>query len=235
MSEAISLTQGPADLPLEVTTFVGRRVDRRRIRDLMSESRLVTLTGFGGIGKTRLALRVAIELRRVFDDIHLVPLGGIADPEAVPDQIAAALGLHGGSRRSATIAVVEYLRPRSVLLLLDNCEHVIEAAALVADTVLRTCPRVRILATSREPLRTNGEVEFAVPSLTVPGRLSGDEHLLEYEAVQLFLDRARAIIPGFTLTDDNRAAVAAISRKLEGIPLAIELRQRDFGHFHPTS
>src|SRR4051794_9081933 len=100
MSEAISLMQGPADLPLEVTTFVGRRADRRRIRDLMSESRLVTLTGFGGIGKTRLALRMATELRRVFDDIHVVPLGGIVDPEAVPDQIAAALGLHGGTRGS---------------------------------------------------------------------------------------------------------------------------------------
>lgn len=102
MTEAVSISAGPADLPLEVTTLVGRRSGLRRVRDLMSESRLVTLTGFGGIGKTRLALRMASELRRVFDAVYVVSLGGVGDPEAVPDQLAAALGLQGRSRRSAT-------------------------------------------------------------------------------------------------------------------------------------
>lgn len=233
MTEAISFSQGSVGLPLEVTTFVGRRSDRRRIRELMAESRLITLTGFGGIGKTRLALRMATELRRVFDELYLVELGGVVDPEAVPDQIAAALGLHGRVRRSATIAAVEYLRPRTVLLVLDNCEHVVGAAAVIADTFLRTCPGVHLLATSREPLRIDGEVEFAIAPLTVPGSVSDDEPLHQYEAVQLFLDRARGIVPDFALTDDNRVAVAAISRKLEGIPLAIELAAARLRTFSP--
>jgi serine/threonine-protein kinase PknK len=234
MTEAVSISPEPADLPLEVTTFVGRRSDLRQLREVMSESRLVTLTGFGGIGKTRLALRMTTELRRVFDGVYVVPLGGVADPEAVPEQIAVALGLQGRSNRSATITVVEYLRARSVLLVLDNCEHVVEVAAVVADTLLRTCPGVHILATSRESLRTAGEVEYPVLPLTVPEHEAGEGPLHRYEAVQLFLDRARAIVPGFVLTDENRAAVAAISRKLEGIPLAIELAAARLRTFSPA-
>jgi predicted ATPase len=234
MTEAVSILETPADLPLEVTTFVGRRSDLRRIRELMSESRLVTLTGFGGIGKTRLAMRIAAGLRRVFDDAHVVALGGVGDPEGVPEQFAAALGLHGRSTQAATIAAVEYLRPRTALLVLDNCEHVVEIAAVIADTLLRTCPGVHILATSREPLRTDGEAEYPVAALTFPGRGSGEEALHQHEAVQLYLDRDRAIVPDFALTDDNRAAVAAISRKLEGIPLTVELAVARLRFFSPT-
>ena len=234
MTEAVSFSQAATDLPLEVTTFVGRRSDRTRIRELMAESRLVTLTGFGGIGKTRLALRMATELRRLFEGVHVVALAGLTDPEDVPDEFAATLGLQGRSRQSATIATVEYLRSRSVLLVLDNCEHVIDVAAVMADTLLRTCPGVRILATSREPLRIQGEVEFPVAPLVVPSVTTGAEPLQQYEAVQLFLDRARAIDPDFSLTEDNRAAVAAISRKLEGIPLAIELAAARLRAFTPS-
>ncbi|PVG80633.1 LuxR family transcriptional regulator [Nocardioides gansuensis] len=234
MTEAVFISRGPADLPLEVTSFVGRRSDLRRIREVMSESRLVTLTGFGGIGKTRLALRMATELRRVFDGVYVVPFGGVADSEAVPEQLAAALGLQGRSRGSATITVVEYLRPRSVLLVLDNCEHVVDVVAVLADTLLRTCPKVHILATSRESLRTDGEVEYPVMPLTIPEQVSGEEPLHQFEAVQLFLDRARAIVPGFDLNDENRAAIAAISRKLEGIPLAIELAAARLRTFSPA-
>jgi serine/threonine-protein kinase PknK len=140
MTEAVSFSQAATDLPLEVTTFVGRRSDRTRIRELMSESRLVTLTGFGGIGKTRLALRMATELRRLFESVHVIALAGVTDPEDVPDEFATTLGLQGRSRQSATIATVEYLRSRTVLLVLDNCEHVIDVAAVMADTLLRTCP-----------------------------------------------------------------------------------------------
>ena len=234
MTEAVSTSPEPAELPLEVTTFVGRRSDLRRLREVMSQSRLVTLTGFGGIGKTRLALRMATELRRIFDGVYMVPLGGVADPEAVPEQIAAALGLQGRSNRSATITVVEYLRPRSVLLVLDNCEHVVEVVAVVADTLLRTCPNVHILATSRESLRIGGEVEYPVLPLTVPEHDSGEGPLHQYEAVQLFLDRARSIVPGFVLTVENRPVVAAISCKLEGIPLAIELAAARLRTFSPA-
>jgi non-specific serine/threonine protein kinase len=218
-------------LPLEVTTFVGRRSDLRQIREVMSESRLVTLTGFGGIGKTRLAVRMATDLRRAFDGVYVVPLGGVVEPEAVPEQIAAVLGLQG---RSETNTVAEYLRPRSVLLVLDNCEHVVEMVATVADTLLRTCPGVHILATSRESLRTDGEVEYPVLPLMIPDQVTDGGSLLQYEAVQLFLDRAGAIISGFALTDENRAAVAAICRKLEGIPLAIELAAARLRTFSPA-
>jgi len=234
MTEAVSFSQAATDLPLEVTTFVGRRSDRTRIRELMAQSRLVTLTGFGGIGKTRLALRMATELRRLFESVHVIALAGLTDPEDVPDEFATTLGLQGRSRQSATIATVEYLRSRTVLLVLDNCEHVIDVAAVMADTLLRTCPGVRILATSREPLRIQGEAEYPVAPLVVPSVTTAAEPLQQYDAVQLFLDRARAITPDFALTEDNRAAVAAISRKLEGIPLAIELAAARLRAFTPS-
>jgi predicted ATPase/DNA-binding NarL/FixJ family response regulator len=223
--KAPTVTDAPGQLPVEVTTFIGRRWDLRRIRELMTESRLVTLTGFGGVGKTRLALRVADELRRGFrDGVYLVQLGALDDPDGLPEQVASALGLHGHPRQSPTISVVEYLRKRSALLVLDNCEHVVEGAAVLADTVLRTCPGIRILATSREALRIDGEAVHPVAPLTVPtGDEPGGTPLHQFESVQLFLDRAGSIVPDFGISEENRAAVAAICRKLEGIPLAIEL------------
>jgi predicted ATPase/DNA-binding CsgD family transcriptional regulator len=223
--KAAIVTNAPGLLPAEVTTFVGRRWDLRRIRELMTESRLVTLTGFGGVGKTRLALRVADERRRAFrDGVYLVQLGALDDPDGLPEQIASALGLHGHPRQSPTISVVEYLRKRSALLVLDNCEHVVEGAAVLADTVLRTCPGIRILATSREALRIDGEAVHPVAPLTVPAAdETGRTPLHQFESVQLFLDRAGSIVPDFGISEENRAAVAAICRKLEGIPLAIEL------------
>ena len=225
MTEAFALPQMPGRLPAEVTTFVGRRFERSAVRELLSESRLVTLTGFGGIGKTRLAMRMASELRRAFPDgVCFVPLGALGEADEVPDQIAAALGLYGRSTQSGAVAVVDYLRERTLLLVLDNCEHVVHVAAVMVDTLLRNCPKVRILATSREPLRVDGEVGHPVSSLTCPvAGGSGKDGLRQYEAVQLFLDRARASAPGFVLNDTTGDAVAAIGRKLEGIPLAIEL------------
>ena len=224
-SEALTTTNGPGQLPAEVTTFIGRRWDLRCVRELMTESRLVTLTGFGGIGKTRLALRVADEIRRAFPDgVYLVQLGALNDPDGLAEQIATALGLHVHPRQSPTISIVEYLRKRSALLVLDNCEHVVEGAALLADTVLRSCPRIRILATSREALRIDGEAVHPVAPLTVP---AGDETdrtpLHQFESVQLFLDRAGSIVPDLAISKENREGVAAICRRLEGIPLAIEL------------
>lgn len=234
MQEDVSLIPGPANLPLEVTTFVGRRSERGRIRELMSESRLVTLTGFGGIGKTRLALRVADERRRVFDGVYVVALGGLVDPQAVPDRVAATLGLRERPAESTLLTIVEYLRPRSVLLVLDNCEHVVEQAAVLAESLLRTCSGVHILATSREPLRIDGEVEHRVAPLTIPREVVGEEPLTRYEAVQLFLDRSRSVAPDFTLTDDNRDDIAGITNKLEGIPLALELAAAGLRIFSPS-
>jgi len=232
MTEAPLSSQGPAALPAEVTSFVGRRADRARVRELMTSARLVTLTGFGGIGKTRLALRVGGELKRLFSDgVYFVPLGGLTSPDGVPDHVANALGLRGRARQSATVAVVEYLRRRNVLLVLDNCEHVIDVAAVLADTLLRDCADVRLLATSRQPLRIDGEAVYPVSPLTVPAGASGP--LQEYEAVQLFLDRAAAVEPSFVLAEDNRDAVAGICRKLEGIPLAIELATARLRTFSP--
>jgi len=225
MTEAFVAPQMPGRLPAEVTTFVGRRFERSAVRELLSESRLVTLTGFGGIGKTRLAMRMASELRRAFPDgVCFVPLGALGEADEVPDQIAAALGLYGRSTQTGAVAIVDYLRERTLLLVLDNCEHVVDVAAVVVDTLLRTCPKVRILATSREPLRVDGEVGHPVSPLTCPvAGGAGRDGLRQYEAVQLFLDRARASAPGFVLNDTNGDAVAAVCRKLEGIPLAIEL------------
>ena len=223
MKQDASLTQGLTDFPLELTTFVGRRSDRGRIRELMSQSRLVTLTGFGGIGKTRLALRVAHDSRRAFESVYLVPFAGLVDPHAVSDHVAGTLGLRGRSSELSIGKVVEYLRSRTILLVLDNCEHVVEEAAVLAETLLRTCPGVHILATSREALRIGAEAEFHVSPLTVPGNVLAEEPLIQYDGVQLFLDRARSRIPDFTLTEDNREDVADIVRKLEGIPLALEL------------
>ena len=173
----------------------------------------------------RLAMRMTSELRRTFPDgVCFVPLGALGEADEVPDQIGAALGLYGRATQSGTVEIVEYLRERTLLLVLDHCEHVVDVAAIMADTLLRNCPKVRILATSREPLRVDGEVAHAVSPLTCPAPAgSGDDSLQQFEAVQLFLDRARASASGFVLNDSNRAAVAAICNKLEGIPLAIEL------------
>lgn len=212
-----------SQLPVEVTSFVGRRAERTDIRELLAGSRLVTLTGFGGIGKTRLALKVASEVRRAFrDGVVFVPLASLSEPELLANSIAGALGLEGRSSRAAAAVTVEYLKERSVLLLLDNCEHVVDAVAVLADTLLRTCPDLRILATSREPLRIQGEAVHAVQPLSAPRR--GDAApLQQFEAVELFLERARALVPDIEVTPENRGAIATIVSRLEGIPLAIEL------------
>lgn len=212
------------NLPAELTSFVGRRAERAELKSLLADSRLVTLTGFGGVGKTRLALRIAGELRRAFaDGITFVSLGEVNDPDWLPHAVASALGIEGRSTRTAPGSLVEYLDSRELLLIMDNCEHVVDAAAMLVDTLLRTCPRLRVLATSREALRIRGESVHAVAPLTVPA--SGDQTtpLHQFEAVTLFVDRAKAVVPEFSLTEANRDAVARICRKLEGIPLAVEL------------
>lgn len=191
----------------------------------MSSSRLITLTGFGGIGKTRLALRVAGELSRLYaDGVCFVPFGDLSDPHLVPDTVAAALGLQDHASNFDAPRLAERLRERDLLLVFDNCEHLVDACASLAGVLLRLCPRLHILATSREPLRIQGEAVYPVLPLAVPSRVEGALAGVEaYESVQLLVERASQAAPGFVMSDQNTAAIVEICRLLDGIPLALEL------------
>ena len=211
----------------ELTRFVGRRAELALVRTALGEARLVTLTGPGGIGKTRLALQAADHARRAFKDgAWLAELGGLRDPALLVPEVARSLGLSDQSARWAVASVSDHLRDRRVLLVLDQCEHLADACAVMADGLLRACPSLRIIATSRHVLGVTGEVTVAVPPMTVPaggGLDDAPEDLLRFEAVGLFAARAVAVLPGFRLDGGNGAAVAGICRRLDGIPLAVEL------------
>jgi predicted ATPase/DNA-binding CsgD family transcriptional regulator len=216
----------PDTLPLERTSFVGRDREIAEIERLLSDRQLVTLCGPGGAGKTRLALAVARDLVEGFEgDVWWVELASISDPELVPRAVASALGISEAPELSPTEALVDNLKDRRALLVLDNCEHLIEACADLADVLLATCPDLKLLATSREPLRVQGETNFMVPSLSVPdpGLSIATGELADYEAVRLFVERASAVDSGFALTERNAPAVARLCDRLNGIPLAIEL------------
>jgi predicted ATPase/DNA-binding SARP family transcriptional activator len=217
----------PDNLPLQLSSFVGREREVARVERLLNDdARLVTLAGPGGCGKTRLALAVAQDLIESFEDgVWWVELASLSDPKLVPRTLASALGVREVPDRSLTEVLVEHLEPRKTLLVLDNCEHLVEECAALADILLRACPELVILATSREPLRIAGESIGMVPSLSVPdpGRLPPAGELARYEAVRLFLERVGAVDAGFELTERNASAVARLCRKLDGIPLAIEL------------
>ncbi|MEV4052534.1 LuxR C-terminal-related transcriptional regulator [Amycolatopsis sp. NPDC049688] len=207
------------NLPAELTSFVGRRQEVGAVKRLLAAARLVTLTGAGGVGKTRLALRVAADVRRAFPDgVWLVELADLGDPRLVPNAVAAALGLRGTSDQAAGLA--EYLEDRQLLLVLDNCEHVADECATLAAKLLAGSGGLRVLATSRHTLHVEGEHILHVEPLPVP---PDDDDGGPAEAVTLFAERAAAVSPGFELTPGNRAAVSRICRRLEGIPLAIEL------------
>ncbi|WP_063045155.1 protein kinase domain-containing protein [Nocardia pseudovaccinii] len=214
------------DLPLELTSFIDRRTETAEVKNLLSTNRLVTLTGIGGVGKTRLALRAASNARRDFaDGVWVVELADVRDPALLIDVVAAALGLRDDSARPMRHVLVEFLRSRETLLVVDNGEQIVEALAELVGTLLQACPGLRILVTSREPLDIAGETVLRVLPLTVPG--SDSEPMLrglpKYDAVTLFAERAATVVPGFELTDGNKASVAGICFRLEGLPLAIEL------------
>ncbi len=220
-----SLVTLPNNLPRHLSSFVGRRHDVEDLRQLMTESPLVTLTGPGGVGKTRLCLQVAAELLDTFSDgAWLVELETLTDGELVAQQVAVALGIAEASAADAREAVLGHLRTREALIILDNCEHLIEACARLANSILRACPGVRILATSREALGVTGERMYPVRSLSLPApkRVTA-AGLADSEAVRLFTERAQAVDPSFELTDENAAAVYEVCRRLDGIPLAVEL------------
>ncbi len=216
------------NLPRQLTTFVGREREIVEVKHLLqtTTSRLVTLTGSGGCGKTRLALHVGQELLADYPQgVWLIELAPVSDPALVPQTAVTALGLREESGRPLMTTLLDYLRGRKTLLLLDNCEHLVEASAQLVETLLHVCPDLTILASSREQLGIAGEAAFRVPSLTLPDprQLPPSDTLLHYEAVQLFVDRARLALPEFAVTAENAVAIAQICHRLDGIPLAIEL------------
>ncbi|WP_431972010.1 protein kinase domain-containing protein [Nocardia sp. bgisy134] len=218
--------QGGGSLPLELTSFVDRRTELAEMKNLLSSVRLLTLTGIGGVGKTRLALRGAATAPREFaDGMWLVELADVSDPALLVNAVAGTLGLRDESARPLREVVVEFLSAREALLVLDNCEHLVAAVAEVVETWLRKCLNLRVLATSREPLGIAGEAVLQVPPLPVPApnRKPSLRELPRYDAVTLFADRATAVVPGLELSDDDKAAVARICARLDGLPLAIEL------------
>jgi len=218
-----SLDAYPSNLPMQLTSFVGRDTELSALAKEIGEARLVTITGVGGVGKTRLATQLAAEvLPRFRDGVWLSELAPAPDSEAMAQVVASSLGVNRRAGFTLEDSVVDFLRRRNVLLVLDNCEHLLSAAGTFAESVLRSCPDVRILATSREGLAVVGEQVWPLRSLEVPPSNSGGA-LLEMAAVRLFVERARAARPGFDLDARNSNAVAEICRRLDGIPLAIEL------------
>ncbi len=221
-------------LPAEASSFVGRARQLAGLKVLLRGTRLLTLTGTGGTGKTRLAFELA---RAAEGDAALVELAALTDPGLIPDAVAAALDVRALPGQELLDAVVEVLAAGPLLLVVDNCEHLLGAAADLAGTLLRSAPQLTIVATSREPLRVPGEVVFRVPSLEIPDpeqELAPDE-LLRYEAVRLFAERASAAAPGFALDASNAADVARICFRLDGLPLALELAAARLGALGPAA
>jgi predicted ATPase/DNA-binding SARP family transcriptional activator len=218
------------NLRTPLTSFVGRDADVAAVSELIDDYRLTTLVGPGGFGKTRLAVEVSrAMLDQLPDGVWLVELAAVAHGTEVPAAVLASMDLREPSlvgrekARDPVSRLIAALRSRSALLVLDNCEHVVAAAATLADRLLAECPRLRVLATSREPLGITGEAVWPVDPLGLPPEDVDSRDLLSYDAVRLLVDRARAVRPGFTVTNDNASAVGRICRVLDGMPLAIEL------------
>jgi predicted ATPase len=212
------------NLPAALTSFTGRQAQTDELQGLLRDRRLVTVTGAGGCGKSRLALRVAERLIDASPDgVWLVELAALQDPELVEVAVASAVGVRSEGV-DALPALVDGLQDRRLVIVMDNCEHLIESCARVAHELVRSCPGLTVLATSREPLAVEGEVVFWLPSLTVPERDgSSPEEVLGFESVQLLADRIRERDPRFEIDGTNAASVAEICRRLDGIPLALEL------------
>ena len=225
------------NLPTALTSFIGRDRELRDVARLLDRNRLLTLTGAGGSGKTRLGLHAATaRVSACRDGVWLVELAGLGDPALVPAATAAALGLTLPSHREALEGLSAQLDQWRALLILDNCEHLVAACAALAEHLLGACPELRILATSREPLRVPGEVTWRVPSLAIPkpGRSVKPSELASYESIRLFCERAGDVAPGFALGDDNAGAVAEICFRLDGMPLALELAAARVGALSPA-
>ncbi|RYD44553.1 MAG: adenylate/guanylate cyclase domain-containing protein, partial [Verrucomicrobiaceae bacterium] len=226
-----SLESVPNNLPVQLTSFVGREREMAEVKRLLASTRLLTLTGMGGTGKTRLSLQVAADLGERFEDgVWLVEFATVDDASLVVETVARALDLRQEADRPLQVTLTGFLRNKQLLLILDNCEHLITACARLAEALLRSCPQLRILASSREPLGIAGETAWPLPPLSLPDHwreLTGGpdaiERLTQYEAVRLFIERATIARPAFQVSNDNVHLVAQICWRLDGIALAIEL------------
>ena len=215
-----------SNLPAEVTSFVGRREELREVKRLLTTTRLLTLIGSGGVGKTKLALRAAAEMARGFPDgARLVLLASISDPLLVTQAVFNALGVHDLSAGLSLSSLADYLAGKRLLLVLDNCEHLLDACAVLASTLIGSCPDLHVLATSRQALGVAGEVRMVVPPMSLPAQAGETSvpRLLGCDAVWLLSERAAAASPGFTVDASNAEQVLTLCRKLDGIPLALEL------------
>jgi len=214
------------NLPSQITSFIGRQNEIGEIKQLLAANRIVTLTGSGGAGKTRLALQVGVDCLGQFPHgVWLTELASITDFMLVPQTLLAIFNLREDSHRTPLEVLTAYLRPKNLLLIFDNCEHLIEVCAQISETLLRACPNLKILASSREALGIAGEVCYRVPSLTTPdlNHMPPFEKLLDVDSIRLFVERATSVKPDFELTKDNASFVAQSCSRLDGIPLAIEL------------
>lgn len=219
-----SLEATPNNLPQQVTSFIGRGHELREAGRLLASARLLTIVGPGGIGKTRLSLQVAADVLDDYPDgVWFIELASIVDPTLVPKAVAQVLGLPEDGSTPIAQSVCGHLASRRLLLVLDNCEHLVDACARLADALLRAAQEIRILASSREPLNVAGEQTYTLPSLALPNSESGAEVTARSEAVQLFVERARLRQPAFSVTDQNSKVVAELCARLDGIPLALEL------------
>ncbi len=214
------------NLPAQLTSFIGREKEIAEVKRLVKGNRLTTLIGPGGTGKTRLSLQAAAELFDTFPDgVWLVELAPLADPALVLKTVTSTLGLREEAGRPLLDILTDYLRAKDILLILDNCEHLVDSAAQLTASLLGICPKLQVIASSREVLGIPGEIPFRVPPLSIPDarHLPPLEAVRAYEAVQLFSERARLVMPTFKVSNDNVLAVAQICRRLDGIPLALEL------------
>jgi predicted ATPase/DNA-binding SARP family transcriptional activator len=212
------------NLPIPLTSFIGREKEIEEIAQLLGQHRLVTLTGSGGVGKTRLAIQSSTKLSSRFRDVvWWVELAPLMDEAFVPQAVAQALGVRESPGQPLTETVKSFLGEKQGLLILDNCEHLILASAQLAFDLLTHCPNLKILTTSREALGITGEIVYPVPTLSFPRSLTPTDLLLEYESIRLFVERARAVKSDFVLTEQNAAWVVQICQRLEGISLALEL------------
>jgi predicted ATPase/class 3 adenylate cyclase len=221
-----TLDSFPNNLPIQLTSFVGRENEIGELKQELDEHRLVTLTGSGGTGKTRLSLQVAADLLEKFDHgVWFVELAPLTDSDLIPQTILSTIGVQEQQGKTPLEVLKEYLHEKQTLIVLDNCEHLVSASAELTNTLLNAAPKLKILASSREALGVKGEMSYPVPSLSLPDikHLPVIEQLSQYEAVRLFIDRALLVAPHFVVDKDNAPHIAQICCRLDGIPLAIEL------------
>jgi non-specific serine/threonine protein kinase len=215
---------GAGQVPVQLSSFIGRENERQQVVELLRSSRLLTLTGAGGVGKTRLALAV-LQDSRVYKhaNVYFADLAPLGDPELVPQSIAVQLGIPEQPGRAVVATLIDALESDSGLLVLDNCEHLVDACARLIAALLSNCPSLHVMTTSREPLLIAGEKVLRVPSLELPEAPFDREKVARAEAVHLFVERAQAVNSAFQLNEQNAAAVAEVCCRLDGIPLALEL------------